>query len=250
MDWARRELSQLQQLPSAPLSSAFDNIHGALSEAGVLENQRTGQPTRLGHLATFVFGPSRPQRTRQTLQRTFDEFLGVLEEAIATELDHSLALFRLYEAIDHQFLNLGRIVARESSAQDERHADLLAGLWARVLGPKASEVRKYERNRLLLQNVREKTVRNKGVLQDHNSRLLTLKASLEALRRKLVSPLVRSVNSSTLTVEDQIRGLADVGTYLEGVRARQKSKLLEMLYGGGAAAGRRTIEERGYYDLS
>ncbi|KAK4158332.1 hypothetical protein C8A00DRAFT_28610 [Chaetomidium leptoderma] len=239
MDWARRELSQVQSLPPLPLSSAFDNIHNLLSNAGVLENPLTGQPTRLGTLATSLFGHSTPQRTKQTLQRTFNEFLTVLEDAVASELQHSLALFALFEAIDHQFLNLARTVIREASLQDEAHTDLLSSLWTRILGAKASEVAKYERNRLLLQNVREKTVRNKGVLVEHNHKLLALKANLETLRRKLVSPLVRSVNSSTLTLDEQIRGLEDVGLYLEGVRMRQKGKLLEMLYGSGSGSGSR-----------
>lgn len=234
MDWARRELSQLQHLPSPPLSSFFDNVHNLLSAFGILEDPSTSQPTRLGLIATSLFGPSTPQRTRTTLQRTFNEFLAVLEEAITNELQHSLAIFALFEAIDHQFLNLARTVVRESSLQEELHADLLSSLWTRILGAKASDIQKYERNRLLLLNVREKTVRNKGILVEHNHKLLALKASLENLRRKLVSPLVRSVNSSTLTIDEQIRGLEDVGVYLEGVRTRQKGKLMEMLYGGGS----------------
>ncbi|ROT36665.1 hypothetical protein SODALDRAFT_281759 [Sodiomyces alkalinus F11] len=245
MDWARRELSHVEQLPSPPLASAFDNLHNLLSAAGVLETP-AGHPTRLGMLTTYVFGMSKPQRTRQTLQRTFNEFLAVLEEAINTELQHSLALFALFEAIDRQFLNLARTVNREASAQDEMHADLLSSLWTRILGANANEVAKYERNRLLLQNVREKTVRNKGILVEHNGKLLTLKANLESLRRKLVSPLVRSVDSSTLTLEEQIRGLEEVGDYLEGVRTKQKGKLMEILY-GGSGTQRRSIEDRMLY---
>jgi hypothetical protein len=237
MEWARRELSQIASLPSAPLTSVFDNIHTLLTTAGLLETP-AGTPTRLGAIATTVFGMSNPQRTRQTLQRTFNEFLAVLEEAINNELQHSIALFQLFESIDHQFLNLARMVVRESNAQDELHADLLSSLWTRILGPRASDVKKYESNRLLLQNVREKTVRNKGILVEHNQKLLALKASLETLRRKLVSPLVRSVNSSTLSVDDQIRGLEDVGVYLEGVRTRQKGKLMELLYGRGSGVGK------------
>ncbi|KAI0403297.1 hypothetical protein F4802DRAFT_315242 [Xylaria palmicola] len=237
MDWARRELSQLQSLSTPPLSTAFSNLHTFLCAAGLLEDPRTGEQTRFGTAATAMFGISQSQHTQQTLTRTFTEFLSVLEEAIENELQHSLALFGLFEAIDRQFLNLGRLVVRESSLQDEQHADLLSSLWTRILGPKASEVKKYERNRELLANVREKTVRNKGILVEHNGRLLTLKANLENLRRKLVSPLVRSVNSSTLTLDDQIKGLEDVGVYLEGVRARQKGKLMEMLY--GASSGKR-----------
>ncbi|KAK8879936.1 hypothetical protein PGQ11_001230 [Apiospora arundinis] len=240
MDWARRELGQLQSVPNPPLATAFANIHNLLCNAGVLEDA-SGAPTRLGHVVSSVFGMSAPQRTRATLQRTFTEFLSVLEDAINSELQHSLALFGLFEAIDRQFLNLGRTVVRESSLQDDRHADLLSSLWTRLLGPNAGEIRKYEQNRQLLQNVREKTVRNKGVLVEHNGRLLTLKANLESLRRKLVSPLVRSVNSSTLTLEDQIKGLEEVGGYLEGVRARQKGKLMEMLYGSARDNGRQAV---------
>ncbi|KAK7931808.1 hypothetical protein PG985_002520 [Apiospora marii] len=251
MDWARRELTQLQSVPSPPLATAFANIHNLLCNAGVLEDA-SGAPTRLGHAVSLVFGMSKPQRTHATLQRTFTEFLSVLEDAINNELQHSLALFGLFEAIDRQFLNLGRTVVRESSIQDDKHADLLSSLWTRLLGPNAGEIRKYEQNRQLLQNVREKTVRNKGILVEHNGKLLTLKANLESLRRKLVSPLVRSVNSSTLTLEDQIRGLEDVGGYLDGVRARQKGKLMEMLYGsasntrqavGGGGGNERLIAE-------
>ncbi|KAF5484182.1 hypothetical protein CGCF413_v014728 [Colletotrichum fructicola] len=244
MDWARRELSHVQHLPSSPFTAAFDNIHNILSQTGVLEDPG-GIPTRLGSLSTYIFGMSNPQRTKLTLQRTFNEFLTVLEDAINSELQHSLALFALFEAIDHQFLNLARTVVREASAQDDQHADLLSSLWTRILGPNSAEVAKYERNRLLLQNVREKTVRNKSILVEHNGKLMALKANLENLRRKLVSPLVRSVNSSTLTLEDQIRGLEDVGGYLEGVRTRQKGKLMEMLY-GSIGNNRRAIDERKY----
>ncbi|KAI0477401.1 hypothetical protein GGR56DRAFT_665421 [Xylariaceae sp. FL0804] len=236
MEWARRELAQVQSAPSPPLSTALSNIHDLLCTTGVLENPKTGTPTTLGAVTTSMFGMSQPQRTRAALQRTFTEFLSVLEEAIESELSHSLALFALFEAIDRQFLNLARMVVREASQQDDAHADLLSSLWTRILGPKASEVKKYERNRELLLDVRARTVRNKGVLVEHNGKLLSLKANLESLRRKLVSPLVRSVNSSTLTLEDQIRGLEDVGAYLEGVRARQKGKLMEMIYGSGRPA--------------
>ncbi|CAN8097684.1 unnamed protein product [Discula destructiva] len=254
MDWARRELTQVlpSNLPTTPLSSLFSNLHTLLTFLSPSppplssSSSSSADPSQssLSRLATTVFGPSNPQRTLHTLQRTFNEFLAVLEQAIADELHHSLQLFGLFEAIDHQFLNLARTVVREANAQDEAHADLLSSLWTRLLGPKASAVAKYERNRLLLLNVREKTVRNKGILVEHNHKLLALKANLEALRRKLVSPLVRSVNSSTLSVDEQIRGLEDVGGYLEGVRARQKGKLMEMLYGSGSRRGGEQGESR------
>ena len=245
MDWARRELSQVQALPSPPLSTAYSNLHNLLCATGLLDDPATSLPTALGAFMTHVFGMSQPQRTYATLQRTFAEFMGVLEEAIETELQHSLQLFALFESIDRQFFNLGRVVAREASLQEAAHADLLASLWTRILGARAGEVAKYERNRDLLRNVREKTVRNKGVLLEHNGKLLTLKANLETLRRKLVSPLVRGAGNngshgnsgSLLSLETQLRGLEEVGKHLEGVRQRQKGKLMEMLYGSGSGSG-------------
>ena len=42
-----------------------------------------------------------------------------------------------------------------------------------------------------------------------------------------------------MSVEEQIRGLEEVGGYLGGVRERQRGKLMEMLYGAGSNSGRR-----------
>lgn len=60
----------------------------------------------------------------------------------------------------------------------------------------------------------------------------------------MVSPLLRG-NVSTLGVEEQIRGLEEVGGYLGGVRERQRGKLMEMLYGAGRDSGRRGDRDRG-----
>lgn len=232
MDWARRELSQLQLSPPTSLTSAYDNIHALLSRCGVFENP-AGTPTRLGTIATSVFGLSTQQRTKHTLQRTFQEFLTVLEDSISSELQHSLAIFSLFESIDRQFHNLARTVIRESDAQDSAEDDMLSSLWTKLLGPNSSTLHKFEKNKKLLRNIRAKTVQNKGILEDHNRKLLTLKANLENLRRKLVSPLLRA-NGSTIGIEEQIRGLEEVSGHLGGVREKQKSKLMEMLYGSSS----------------
>lgn len=239
MDWAKRELSQLRSSHPSALTSAFDNVHSLLSRCGIFE-EPSGTPTRLGSMATSLFGLSSPQRTRQTLQRTFNEFLTVLEESINSELQHSLALFSLFESIDRQFLNLARTVIRESSAQDSAQDDMLSSLWTRILGPDAATLHKFEKNKQLLGNIRAKTVQNKSILLEHNGKLLTLKANLESLRRKLISPLLRA-NGSTLGIEEQIRGLEEVGGHLGGVREKQRSKLMEMLYGAGSNSGRRAV---------
>jgi hypothetical protein len=235
MEWAKRELSQLSSLPLSSLASVFDNLHSVFCRVGIFESPN-GVPTSFGKLITDIFGQSRPQRTRNTLQRTFNEFLAVLEESINSELTYSAALFALFESIDRQFLNIARTVIRESDQQEREEGELLSSLWTRVLGPNAAKLRKYEKNRLLLSNVRERTVRNKHLLVDHNGKLLTLKANLEMLRKKLVSPLVRSNDSSTLSVEEQIRGLDVTYEQLKTVRERQKGMLMELLYG---ASGRR-----------
>ncbi|EXM34961.1 hypothetical protein V3481_011326 [Fusarium oxysporum f. sp. vasinfectum] len=243
MDWAKMHLNRLKSSPSpSTISSAYDNIHNLLSQAHVLEDA-SGSPTTLGRLTSHIFGLSNPQREQRMVQLLFTEFLSVLEDSIQAELQHSVTLFALFEAVDHHFLNLARTVVRESSAQEELHADMLSSLWTRLLGTRAAELRKFEQNRLLLRDVRDKTVRNKGILVEHNGKLLTLKASLETLRSKLVSPLVRGVNSTTLTLEDQIRGLSDVSDYLGDVRKQQKGKVMETLF-GSVPSKRFAIEDR------
>ena len=219
MDWAKRELSQLPSLPSSVLTSTFNNLHSLLSRIGVFEGQ-LGAPTKIGKLASDLFGQTYSQRIRRTLQYTFSEFLSILEQSITNELKYSSALEALFELIDQQFMNLVRIVIRESDQQERLESDLLASLWTRVLGSNSANLRKYEKNRELLSNVRERIVRNKHMLVDHKGRLMTLKANLETLRRKLVSPLVRSDNSSTLSVEEQIKGLDSIYIYLSGIRER------------------------------
>jgi hypothetical protein len=266
MDWAKRELETLSSQPPSSLPSiVLDNVHDLLSRLGTLErtdapngeassSQLTTTPTTFGLVVTAVLGQTSAQRTRATLTRTFTEFLSVLEESINSELTHSTALFALFESIDRQFLNLQRTVVRESDAQERAEGEMLSSLWTRVLGPDAAMVRKYEKNKRLLANVRSRTVANKHLLMDHRGRLLTLKVNLETLRRKLVSPLVRRNDSVSFVgaveggsgrshgrmlgpveavIEGQIRGLDGTYEYLRSVREKQKAKLMEMVYGAG-----------------
>ncbi|GIJ98415.1 hypothetical protein Aspvir_000532 [Aspergillus viridinutans] len=266
MDWAKRELETLSSQPPSSLPSiVLDNVHDLLSRLGTLErlsapngeassSQLTTTPTTFGLVVTAVLGQTSAQRTRATLTRTFTEFLSVLEESINSELTHSTALFALFESIDRQFLNLQRTVVRESDAQERAEGEMLSSLWTRVLGPDAAMVRKYEKNKRLLANVRSRTVANKHLLMDHRGRLLTLKVNLETLRRKLVSPLVRRNDSVSFVgaveggsgrshgrmlgpveavIEGQIRGLEGTYEYLRSVREKQKAKLMEMVYGAG-----------------
>lgn len=234
MEWAQRELTKLSsQAPSSHLSLAFSNLHSLLSRVGLLENIATGEPTPVGKVITELFGRTRAQTTRATLHRTFHEFLGVLEESINTELTLSSSLYAHFEAIDRQFLNLQRTVIRETDAQEREESELLATLWARVIGANASRLKKFEKNKQLLSSLRGRTVENKVTLVDHNGRLMQLKSNLEILRKKLVSPLVRANDSSTLTVEEQIVGLEGTYLSLRAGREAQKSRLMGMIHEAG-----------------
>lgn len=239
MEWAKRELSALSSPPTNNLSfsSAYSNIHSLLSRMGVLESS-PGNPTALGQLLVDLFGQTAPQRTRGTLQRTFSEFLAVLEESINNELTYSTSLFALFEAIDRQFLNLQRTVIRETDAQEREEGELLSSLWTRAIGANASRLRKFSKNRELLASLRSRTITNKSMLLENEGRLLQLKSNLEMLRKKLVSPLIAGGagkgGGSMLSVEEQIRGLDGTREYLGGVRERQKMIMMERLYGAGS----------------
>ena len=245
MDWAKRELVALDSYPSNTLSYAFANVYSLLSNAGILESRSTGLQTPLGKLFTTVFGTTSSQRTHQTLQRTFNEFLGVLEESINAELTYSTALFALFENIDRQFLNLQRTVTREADTQERLESEFLSSLWTRIMGANQNLLRKYEKNKNLLASVRLKTTQNKSLLVEHNGKLQALKSNLETLRRKLMSPLVGRADggSRMLGVEEQISGLDGTYEHLRRVRERQKERVLEVLYGVGGSRASNTREE-------
>ena len=224
MEWAKQELSNLASLPQSTMSNLWSNTHSMLSRVGLMSQ---------GQLAQSLFGMTQQQYTRATLERVFEEYLTILEESINNELTYSTQLFQLFEAIDRQFLNLQRSVIREQDTQERLENDFLSSLWTKVIGVNASKLRKYEKNKDLLSSVRDRTIRNKHVLVDHNQRLRQLQSSLETLRRKLVSPLVRSQNSSTLSVEEQIKGLDGTYQQLKTSRDVQRRKMMELVYGAG-----------------
>jgi len=241
MEWAQRELTKVNAIPQTQLSLAFSNLHLILSRVGVLENPWTGAQTQVGRLVQDLFGQTTPQMTKSTLQRTFMDFLSVMEESIDNELSASMSLFAHFEAIDRQFLNLQRTVMRETDAQEREESEVLASLWSRIVGANASRLRKFEKNKSLLASLRERTVQNKHVLVDHNGRLLQLRSNLEILRKKLVSPLVRSNDSSTLSVDEQIKGLEGTYLSLRATREAQKARLYELIHEGSTGARKVTI---------
>ena len=245
MEWAQRELTKISTLPTSHLSSAFSNLHAMLSRVGLLENPRTGTQTTVGRIVQELFGQTQPQVTRATLQRTFTDFLGVMEESINSELTASISLFHHFEAIDRQFLNLQRTVIRETDAQEREENEVLCSLWSRVIGGNASRLKKFEKNKQLLSSLRDRTVQNKHVLVDHNGRLLQLRSNLEILRKKLVSPLVRSNDSSTLSVDEQIRGLEGTYLSLRATREAQKTRLYELIHEASAGTRKMSITRGG-----
>ena len=223
MEWAGRELTTISHAPQTTMSSVYSNAHNLLTRVGVMSKD--------SKLIKELIGQTIQQQTRATLERTFNEFLNVMEESISNELQYSQKLFSLFEAIDKQFLNLHRTVTREQDTQERIQSDFLSSLWTRVVGVNNSKLRKYEKNRDLLQSVRDRTVRNKHVLVEHHQRLLQLKTSLDKLRQRLVTPLIRNTNSSTLSVDEQIKGLEGTYNDLKATRDTQKSKKLALIYG-------------------
>lgn len=236
IDWAKRELAKSQKGKLGPFSAAYSNVHSVFCAAGLLEVQ--GKPTYIGKLINELFGQTQPQRTKAALKRTFNSFLEVLEESINQELQYTMALFAQFETVERQFVNLARTVKREEDMQNLEEAEFLSTLWVQIMGANAATVKKFERNKSLLASLRNKTMQSKNALREHNQKLFQLKENLEVLRRKLVSPLVRGIDSS-LSIEEQIAGLEETHCYLKNVRERQRTKSLEMLYGAGR--GRTTI---------
>lgn len=263
MEWAQRELSALSRSPASSLSSAVSNMHSVANYLGLLENKSTGTPTLAGSAIIWLFGMTPAQRSRATLHRTFHELLSALEESINTELSRTAGLFALFATIDGQFHNLQRFTVRELDEQERQETELLSSLWQRVMGSGGARLKKFEKNRAILQSVRTRTVANKNLLVEHNGKLLALKESLETLRRRLMSPLMQgtgagtsgpgsstgaeakapksnvwrdSPRSSSATLEEQIRGLEETHTYLRSVRQAQRGKVMEKLYGSGNRA--------------
>ena len=246
MDWAKRELAKL---PTQDKASAFGKMHHLFSRLGLLENRSTGELTSMGNLIKDLFGLTAAQNTRFTLQRTFVEFLATLEEAINSELEFAAGLIGLFSDVDRQFMTLQRTTVRESDTQERLEGEFLSSLWTRVLGPNATKLRKYEKNKDLLKSIRSKTVANKHLLVEHNSRLLALKENLEMLRRQLVSPLVKGGRGSTVGVEEQILGLDGIYEYLRGVRQEQKRRVYEARFGVGSGTRRTTIVREGASEI-
>ncbi|KAF2753955.1 hypothetical protein EJ05DRAFT_479974 [Pseudovirgaria hyperparasitica] len=235
MDWAKRELAKALTRPT----TIFDSVHGIFSRIKLLE--RGGQSTKIGEVVTELFGQTTHQRTMVSLHRTFNEFLNTMERSINDELTHCNNIIRLFNDVDGQFMNLQRTVIREKDQQEREEGDILGSMWHRLLGSN-SAIAKFEKNRKLLSSIKDRTVRDKHMLVSHHGRLLTLKANLEGLRRRLFSPLVRGNASSSLSAAEQIEGLNEIYEYVDKIRDNHKVRMRDERRLSGHKESQKVIE--------
>jgi hypothetical protein len=228
MEWTKRELQAIQRPKIGMLDTVVGNIHGALSKVGALDHN--GTPTALGRVVTDVLGHTTLQRSKDTLQRTFDYLLSVLEENIANELTRADVLFQLFESVDRQFHNLHRSVAREEDSLATKKDEFLASLWRMSITNKM-RIKKYEKNLKLLKDVRASTLVNKSELKSHIQIIHSVKDQLDKARRNLVSPLIRRAQSNSFGLEQQVNDLAGTYGFLKDVRDVQKKRVMEQLWG-------------------
>jgi hypothetical protein len=227
--WAKLNLESIGQSADGSVVTALDNVHSLLSSLGLLESS-DGSMSWIGKSLKVIFGLTPRQKSALTLHHTFNEVLNTLEDAIKNELNMAAELFKIFESIDKQFDNLHRVVAREQDQQERELDQELASLWVQLMSSRKSVImEKFQRNKDLLSTLRTRTVSNKKMLAQHNHGLVALKAGLEVLRGKLVSPLIRSNGSGTPSIEKQIECLEGTYKYLTEARQPQKDGLFDSL---------------------
>ena len=227
--WAKLNLESIGQSADGSVVTALDNVHSLLSSLGLLESS-DGSMSWIGKSLKVIFGLTPRQKSALTLHHTFNEVLNTLEDAIKNELNMAAELFKIFESIDKQFDNLHRVVAREQDQQERELDQELASLWVQLMSSRKSVImEKFQRNKELLSTLRTRTVSNKKMLAQHNHGLVALKAGLEVLRGKLVSPLIRSNGSGAPSIEKQIECLEGTYRYLTEARQPQKDGLFDSL---------------------
>jgi len=229
MEWTRRELQSIQTPKYGVLDTVISNIHGGLGKAGLLESP-TGTPTAVGSVVSSVLGQTTQERSRATLQRTFDSLLNQLEENIANQLVHASDLFALFESVDRQFQNLHRSVAREEDSLATKQDEFLASLWRNFFTDKI-KIRKYEKNLKLLKDVRAATLTNKVELKSHIQIIQGVQDQLDKARKNLISPLIRRAQSNSFGIERQLEDVESTYGFLKGVRENQKVKVIQATWG-------------------
>lgn len=209
------------------IDNVIGNVHGALGKTGILE--QNGEPTAVGKVVNDVVGQTTQQRSKATLQRTFDYLLSTLEENITNELARADVLFQLFESVDRQFHNLHRSVAKEEDSLATKMDEFLASMWRSTIGNKL-KIKKYEKNLKLLKSVRASTLSNKSELKSHIQIIHSVKDQLDKARKNLISPLIRRAQSNSFGLEQQLADLSGTYGFLKGLRETQKHKVLQQLW--------------------
>ncbi|PVI05134.1 hypothetical protein DM02DRAFT_127567 [Periconia macrospinosa] len=228
MEWAKRELQSIQGPNVGMWDHVISNIHGGLGKIGVLE-KANGELTVVGGVLNDMLGHTVQQRSKTTLQRTFDYLLTTLEENIANELSRADVLFQLFESVDRQFANLHRSVAKEEDSLSNKKDEFLASMWRTTI-PNKLKIKKYEKNLRLLKDVRASTLTNKMELKDHILVIYQVKEQLDKARKNLISPLIRRAQSNSFGLDQQLSDLSGTYGFLKGIRDTQKHKVLKELY--------------------
>jgi hypothetical protein len=227
MEWAKRELESIHGPKTSMIDTVVGNVHGALTKIGVLE--KNGEPTAIGKVVNDIVGHTTQQRTKATLQRTFDYLLSTLEENVANELARADVLNQLFERVERQFHNLHRSVAKEEDSLSSKLDEFLASMWRNTIGNKL-KIKKYEKNLKLLKSVRASTLSNKSELKSHLQVIHSVKDQLDKARKNLVSPLIRRAQSNAFGLEQQLADLTGTYGFLKGLRETQKHKVLQQLW--------------------
>jgi hypothetical protein len=227
MEWTKRELESIAGPKTGTIDTVVGNVHGALSKVGLLE--RNGQPTVVGKVVSNVLGHTVQQRSKDTLQRTFDYLLSTLEENITAELERADTLFALFERVDRNFHNLHRSVAREEDSLATKKDEFLASMWRTTIGNKL-KIKKYEKNLKLLKSVRASTLSNKSEIKAHIQIIHSVKEQLDKARKNLISPLIRRAQSNSFGIEQQLNDLSGTYGFLKNLRETQKHKVRQQLW--------------------
>lgn len=228
MEWAKREIQSIQGPKIGIIDNVIGNIHGGLNKVGLLE--RNGSPTAIGRVVGDILGHTTQQRSKATLQRTFEYLLSTLEENITNELSRADVLFQLFESVDLQFHNLHRSVAKEEDSLANKKDEFLASLWRASVTDKL-KIKKYEKNLKLLKDVRASTLTNKSELKTHIQIIRSVKDQLDKARKNLISPLIRRAQSNSFGLEQQLNDLTGTYGFLKDLRDGQKKKVLQQLWG-------------------
>ena len=239
MEWASRELQHVTSAKPSTASTFIDNL------STLAVDTTSGKiPPFSPHVHQLLGLRNSHHAQRVALSRTFNEFIGVLDEAIGNELTYAQQLKAMFEAIDRQFGNLQASIVREIDTQDALTDAELATLWSKLFGPSTStsqRLRKFQRNKELLSQLRARTGMNKKTLQEHEGRLIGLRTNLDQLKKRLTTPLIRAENSSTAGLREQIEGLDGTREYLVSVRSSQKGRLSQAWFSTDGEAGRRWL---------